>query len=113
MNTAVPNFPRALNQLAALGRRLRLARQRRRINAELFAERMGVTRKTLQRLEAGDPLISTSTLLRALRVLGLDADINSVGRDDLLKRKLKNIELHRQKNPCLENPTDDERLSQG
>ena len=33
------------------------------------------------------------TYLRALRVLGLDGDIDAVGRDDVLGRKLQDLEL--------------------
>lgn len=65
-------FPAALRQLVDLGERLRLARGRRAIGTELFAERMGVSRETLRRLEKGDPTIAMGTYLRALRVLGLD-----------------------------------------
>ncbi|MBG6222144.1 MULTISPECIES: helix-turn-helix transcriptional regulator [unclassified Janthinobacterium] len=90
-------FPTALKQLADLGERLRLARRRRLIGTELFAERMGVSRETLRRLENGDPTIAMGTYLRALRVLGLDSDIDGVARDDMLGRKLQDLELRRSK----------------
>lgn len=90
-------FPTALKQLADLGERLRLARRRRLIGTELFAERMGVSRETLRRLENGDPTIAIGTYLRALRVLGLDSDIDGVARDDVLGRKLQDLELSRSK----------------
>jgi transcriptional regulator with XRE-family HTH domain len=86
-------FPTALKQLADLGERLRLARRRRLIGTELFAERMGVSRETLRRLEKGDPTIAMGTYLRALRVLGLDGDIEALGRDDVLGRKLQDFDL--------------------
>ncbi|XLZ68766.1 helix-turn-helix transcriptional regulator [Massilia sp. SR12] len=89
----LPTFPIAFKQLANLGERLRLARRRRKITAVLFAERMGVSRETLRRLEKGDPTIAIGTYLRALRVLGLDDDIDSVARDDKLGRKLQDIAL--------------------
>lgn len=91
----LPTFPIALKQLANLGERLSLARRRRKITAVLFAERMGVSRETLRRLEKGDPTIAIGTYLRALRVLGLDDDIDSVARDDKLGRKLQDIALLR------------------
>lgn len=89
----LPILPTALKQLASLGERLRLARRRRKITAVLFAERMGVSRETLRRLENGDLTIAIGTYLRALRVLGLDKDIDVVARDDVLGRKLQNIAL--------------------
>lgn len=86
-------YPGALKQVLALGERLRLARLRRGISATLFAERVGVSRDTLHRLEKGDPAIALGTYLRALRVLGLDADLDAVARDDELGRKLQDIAL--------------------
>lgn len=78
-----------------LGERLRLARLRRELPAGLFAERMGVSRETLRRLENGDHTIAVGTYLRALRVLGLDRDIDEVAKDDVLGRKLQDIALMR------------------
>lgn len=77
--------------MIALGERLYLARRRRGITATLFAERMGVSRETLRRLEKGDHTIAIGTYLRALRVLGLDADLDAVAQDDVLGRKLQDI----------------------
>lgn len=91
--TTLPTFPSVLRQLAALGERMRLARMRRRITAELFSERMGVSRETLRRLEKGDPGIAVGTYMRALRVLGLDGDIDGLARDDELGRKLQDLSL--------------------
>lgn len=79
--------PNRAQQLADLSERLRLARRRRLISTELFAERMGVSRETLRRLENGDPTIAMGTYRRALRVSGLDSDIDGVARDDLLGQK--------------------------
>jgi transcriptional regulator with XRE-family HTH domain len=83
--------------MEALGERLRLARQRRNLTGVLFAERMGVSRDTLHRLEKGDPGISLGTYLRALRVLGLDLDLDLIARDDVLGRKLQDEKLPRRR----------------
>lgn len=72
---------------------MRLARERRKLGTELFAERVGVSRETLRRLEKGDASIALGTFLRALRVLGLDRDIDLLAADDELGRKLQDIEL--------------------
>lgn len=90
-----PVFPSVLKQLSALGERLRLARMRRNLTTELFAERMGVSRETLRRLEKGDHRIAIGTYMRALRVLGLDGDIDAVAADDELGRKLQDLSLPR------------------
>lgn len=86
-------FPAVEKQMLAFGERLRLARLRRGITTVLFAERMGVSRDTLNRLEKGDPAIALGTYLRALRVLGLDRDLDAVARDDELGRKLQDLKL--------------------
>jgi transcriptional regulator with XRE-family HTH domain len=79
--------------MAALGQRMKLARLRRSLSSVLFAERVGVSRDTLHRLEKGDPTIALGTYLRALRVLGLEKDIDAVARDDELGRKLQDLNL--------------------
>jgi transcriptional regulator with XRE-family HTH domain len=91
--SSLPTFPSVQKQLSALGFRLRLARERRKLGTELFAERMGVSRETLRRMEKGDPTIAIGTFMRALRVLNLDQDIDQLAADDALGRKLQDLEL--------------------
>jgi len=93
MKRTTPTFPSITKQLEALGLRLRLARDRRKLSSELFAERVGVSRETLRRMENGDPAVAIGTFMRALRVLGLDADIDRLAADDELGRKLQDLEL--------------------
>jgi transcriptional regulator with XRE-family HTH domain len=90
-----PVFPALARQLEALGARVRAARLRRRIAATLFAERIGISRDTAHRLEKGDPAISLGTYAAALRVLGLDRDLDLIAKDDELGRKLQDLELER------------------
>nr|MDP2189996.1 helix-turn-helix transcriptional regulator [Rhodoferax sp.] len=92
---AHPSFPSVTKQLAAFGERLRLARKRRKLLTVLFAERLGVSRETLRRLEKGDPTIAIGTYMSALRVLGLDREIDVLARDDELGRKLQDLGLPR------------------
>jgi transcriptional regulator with XRE-family HTH domain len=93
--STLTSFPSVLKQLTDLGERLRLARARRELGTELFAERMNVSRETLRRLEKGDPSIAIGTYVRALHVLGLDGDIDSIAADDELGRKLQDLALSR------------------
>jgi len=74
---------------AGLGHRIELARCRRDLSATLFAERVGISRNTLARLESGDPAVALGTYLKALRVLGLEGDVETVAQDDVLGRKLQ------------------------
>lgn len=87
--TQHPLSPTLTKLAAGLGQRIELARRRRDLSATLFAERVGISRNTLARLEAGDPAVALGTYLKALRVLGLEADISGVAGDDSLGRKLQ------------------------
>ncbi|WP_435626937.1 helix-turn-helix transcriptional regulator [Candidatus Ferrigenium straubiae] len=91
-------FPSITKQLTALGERLRDARLRRELTTVLFSERLGVSRDTLNRLEKGDPNIAIGTYMKALRVLGLDQDIDQVARDDVIGRKLQDRALPPRRN---------------
>jgi transcriptional regulator with XRE-family HTH domain len=88
-----PVFPALERQFRALGDRIRLARLRRRLPAVLFAERIGVSRPTVHRLEKGDPTIALGTYGKALRVLGLEKDLDGLARDDDVGRKLQDLSL--------------------
>jgi transcriptional regulator with XRE-family HTH domain len=66
--------PRIERAIAKIGSDISRARRARKIAAEDFAQRIGVSRMTLHRLESGDPGISFNTLAMALHALGrLDA----------------------------------------
>ena len=58
---------RALRQMA---RNLKTARLKRRIAVQDFADRVGVSARTIMRLEKGDEGVSTGTLAMACLVLG-------------------------------------------
>ena len=89
----LPSFPAQARQLSAFGERLRKARLRRGITTVQFAERLGVSRDTLNRVERGDPNVAIGTYARALRLLGLDHDLDAVAADDVLGRKLQDLKL--------------------
>lgn len=63
-------------KLTEVGRQVRLARKRRKMTMQDLAGRMFVTRKTLGRLEAGDPGVSLGVLAAALLALGLENDLD-------------------------------------
>jgi transcriptional regulator with XRE-family HTH domain len=98
MPRTVPTlFPALTRQLVALGEHLRLARLRRRYSAATMATRAGITRSTLYRVEQGDPGVSLGIYASVLRVLGLQADLDPVARDDELGRKLQDLKLPERK----------------
>lgn len=72
----------------ALGERLLLARTARQLTQQQMAERAGVSRQTLSKLEAGDGSVSLATLIHVLSILGLDKDIEQLAKEDPLGRQL-------------------------
>jgi transcriptional regulator with XRE-family HTH domain len=76
------NVERAITDL---GSDLRLARTRRRMSVNDLAERAGLDRKTIMRLEKGDEGVSLGVLGRVLLVLGEERRLASLldpGTDD-------------------------------
>jgi transcriptional regulator with XRE-family HTH domain len=66
---------RALDKLSA---DIRDARRRRRIPMALMAQRAGIGRMTLIRMEQGDPTVSMGAYARVLFVLGLTARLDEL-----------------------------------
>ena len=62
--------PQAVEALRALGANLALARARRREPLRDWAKRIGVSVRTLQRLEAGDPGVGMGVYAAALWLMG-------------------------------------------
>jgi transcriptional regulator with XRE-family HTH domain len=72
----IAGLPTSLRQrLKVIGENIRLARKRRGLTMKDMADRMFITRKTLKRLEDGDPGTSIGVLSSALLVLGMEADL--------------------------------------
>lgn len=86
-------FPQELRLLSQLGERLKLARLRRKLSNAVVAQRAGISRTSLYKVEAGDPGATLGTYLRVMVVLGLEADINALAADDKVGRKLQDLAL--------------------
>jgi transcriptional regulator with XRE-family HTH domain len=71
-------FPQEQRLLSQLGERLRLARLRRKLSNAVVAQRAGISRTSLYKVEAGDPGATLGTYLRVMAVLGLEADFNAL-----------------------------------
>jgi transcriptional regulator with XRE-family HTH domain len=60
-----------LKNLEELGQRVRIARVRRRLSTEDLAQACGIGRRTLYRIESGEPGIAMGTFLSVLWKLAL------------------------------------------
>jgi transcriptional regulator with XRE-family HTH domain len=86
-------LPRLARLLQQVGGNLKLARLRRKYSAATVAQRAGIARKTLYRVELGDPAVALGTYARVLQVLRLEQDLAALAADDELGRKLQDAEL--------------------
>jgi transcriptional regulator with XRE-family HTH domain len=79
--------------LSGFGERLKVARLRRRYSADMVAQRAGIARATLYRIELGDPGVSLGNYARVMQALRLDEDLKRLAVDDELGRKLQDAEI--------------------
>jgi transcriptional regulator with XRE-family HTH domain len=86
-------YPQERRILAEMGERLRLARLRRKLSNAVVAQRAGISRSTLYKVEAGDPGITLGSCVRVLAALGLEKDLQGLAADDKVGRKLQDLAL--------------------
>ena len=90
-------LPKHKRMLSQLGEQIRLARLRRDLSSEQVAERAGIARNTLIKIENGDEGVAVGSYFRVLIVLGLEEDLLTIASDDVLGRKLQDAGLKVQK----------------
>ena len=93
MNIEKIILPRNKRILAKVGENIRLARLRRKLSAEQVAERAGIVRMTLYKIEKGYPVVSIGNYLQVLFVLGMEKDLEQLASDDPLGRKIQDANL--------------------
>ena len=86
-------FPQEQRLLSELAERLKLARKRRKLSSTVVAQRAGISRSSLYKVETGDPGATLGTYLRVLAVLGLEGDISALAAEDRVGRKLQDLAL--------------------
>lgn len=80
--------------LSNMGEQIKLARLRRNLTAELVAERAGISRATLWKVESGNPAVAMGIYAAVLHALGgMDKDLESVAADDEMGRAMQDMEL--------------------
>ncbi len=88
-----PLLPSQEKALMAFGENIKYARLRRDLSSKQVAERAGISRGTLIKIEKGDEGVALGYYFRVLAVLGLDKDLLSVAKDDELGRALQDAKL--------------------
>ena len=86
-------LPSQQRTLTTLGENIKYARLRRDLSSEQVAERAGISRNTLIKIEKGYEVLAIGYYFRVLVVLGLDKDLILIAKDDELGRRLQDAKL--------------------
>ena len=87
-------LPQTQKILETMGAQIKLARLRRRLSAELIAERAGISRATLWSVEKGAASVSMGSYAAVLHALNnMDSDLLLIAKDDEFGQKLRDLEL--------------------
>jgi len=84
-----PLLPSTDELLRQFGERLHIARLRRRLSAKQVAERAGMAAMTLRSLERGGAGVTMGAYLSVMQVLGIEQDLNLLGKSDPYGRELQ------------------------
>lgn len=86
--------PATENILKTMGEQIKLARLRRDLSAELVAERAGISRASLWKVESGNPAVAIGIYAAVLHALGnMDRDLALVAKDDEMGRQMQDLKL--------------------
>ena len=86
--------PATENILKTMGEQIKLARLRRDLSAELVAERAGISRASLWKVESGNPAVAIGIYAAVLHALGnMDRDLALVAKDDEVGRQMQDLNL--------------------
>lgn len=86
-------FPKHQQILEVVGENIRLARKRRKLTTIQVAERAGIDRTTLYKIEKGNGSVSIAAYMNTLRVMSLQNDFLKLAADDEFGRKLQDLSL--------------------
>lgn len=87
-------LPQTEEILSVMGEQIKLARLRRNLSTELVAERAGISRASLWKVEKGDPSVAMGIYAAVLHALNnMDKDLLLIAKDDVLGRELQDMKL--------------------
>jgi transcriptional regulator with XRE-family HTH domain len=97
MKKSIRPSPLSKRQLSLMGANIKMARLRRQLSLRDVAARAGLSVNTVLGLEKGEPGIGIGAIANVLHALGLSDDIGKIGKDDLLGRKLQDLQIEPKK----------------
>lgn len=87
-------MPKTEKILSTMGEQIKLARLRRNLTAELVAERAGISRSSLWKVEKGDPSVAMGIYAAVLHALNnLDKELLLIAKDDEMGKQLQDLNL--------------------
>lgn len=87
-------LPATEDILKTMGEQIKLARLRRDLPAALVAERAGISRSSLWKVESGNPAVALGIYAAVLHALNhMDRDLLLVAKDDEMGRTLQDLKL--------------------
>ncbi len=93
-NAAYNIMPATEQLLKTMGEQIKLARLRRDLSAELVAERAGISRASLWKVESGSPAVAMGIYAAVLHALGgMDTDLLLIAKDDEVGRQMQDLGL--------------------
>ncbi len=95
MKKAANNIvPATEDVLKTMGEQIKLARLRRDLPVELVAERAGISRSSLWKVESGNPAVAIGIYAAVLHALNnMDKDLLLVAKDDDMGRQMQDLSL--------------------
>lgn len=87
--------PDAEKILEKTGARIKRARLRRNIKAEILAEHAGISIGTLNAVEKGVPTVSIGAYVAVLSMLGMEKDLEKVALDEEGKQLYRELGPHK------------------
>lgn len=98
MQREVVIMPKTLDILKTMGEQIKMARLRRNLPVKIVSERAGISRNTLWQIEKGNPSVAIGYYAAVLHALNnLDGDLLLVAKDDVLGKKLQDLEISAKK----------------
>ncbi len=87
-------LPNTEEILKTMGEQIKLARLRRNLSVELVAERAGISRASLWKVEQGSPSVAMGIYAAVLHALNnMDKDLLLIAKDDAMGRKMQDLNL--------------------